>query len=161
MVVRRVVALGLAVGCLLFAGCDRSSEVEDERQFGEYAGTPQEAYVALFEPDEVDDRVEQLQGGGTAWQGYKLYLRFRAPQSVVDGLVDDYEVDANCRRFRGRLTGSRDPSEFVSNWEPGELSESGTCWLQREVKNGWTEHGNHHLHWNPDTRWVHFVGLGA
>ena len=93
------------------------------------------------------------------WQGYSIFLRFRAPSLESAGFTQPPYVQAECTPVYSELmVNPLDPSPFNPEWEIPEAGNP-TCLTWSELSNDWTTLGNHSVLY-VDGR-VFFVGRGS
>ncbi len=103
--------------------------------------------------------VIELQGAGTTWQGYSIYLRFRAPSLEAAGFASPPYEPADCSRVIRILPLPESiDSPFAPAWSPS-LGPDATCLEAHELVNEWTGSATHRV--LQAGGWVHFVGIGS
>ena len=152
--VRRTL-IGIALLLAIFIGAVIMSFDSRRRGTDIPVGQLFEALVARPVPAEVRD----LQGGGTTWQGYSIYLRFRAPSLEAAGFQSPPFESADCERVaRGMLLPESLDSPFAPAWAPSVETDA-QCLQLHELTNEWTHLGTHRVLFSGG--WVHFAGFGA
>ena len=103
--------------------------------------------------------VRDLQGGGTTWQGYQIFLRFRAPSLEEAGFASPPYEEIDCEGMAARMAIPESiDSPFEPPWSPG-VGPRATCWQADEIRTEWTHLGTHRVLF--DGHVVHFVGSGS
>ncbi len=122
--------------------------------------TADEAFRSLL-VDPVPASIKDLQGSGDTWQGYSIYLRFKATDELIKTLVTQGYHPAKWDEMKSRF---ELPSEFKSifkpDWAPESISTK-ECYEMDNVKNGWTHQGTHYLVLDRASGTVYFYGIGA
>ena len=109
--------------------------------------------------DPVPAGLTDLQGAGTTWQGYGIYLRFRASSLSAAGLASPPYEPADCAEVMRYLELPQNlTSEFSPVWAP-TTGPDATCQAAYELENEWTKLGSHRVMYSGG--WVHFVGMGS
>jgi hypothetical protein len=142
--------IGLLLGALLIAGCDKAGPGS--------ANTPQEMFQGVIK-DPVPSSVTNLQGVGDTWQGYSLYLRFTASDEDIDTIVEQGFKPVAWKDIADRFTLPSGYDRFVPRWDPSGVSNK-ECYELPEVQNGWTDFGAHWLVIDRSSGTVYFRGLG-
>ena len=117
-----------------------------------------EVYEALI-ISPVPNSVHDIQAAGTSWQGYSVYMRFRAPSLAAAGITEPPYVTTECDQISARLVL---PDHLRSSFTPAWLvdgSDHNICSRADEVENVWTTLGGHYLMRIGD--WVYFYGSGS
>ena len=119
---------------------------------------PHEMFANLIATP-VPAEVSELQGAGTTWQGYDIYLRFRAPSLAASGLaVPPYEPVSCAEILRDLELPEHIDSPFSPEWAPSPTVDA-ICLQAHELGNGWTTLGTHRVMYSGG--WVHFAGFGS
>lgn len=117
-----------------------------------------EIYAALLSKP-VPETVVNLQAAGTTWQGYSLYLRFRASSLHSAGITTPPYQAVDCVAILSRLTlPATIHSTFSPEWTVPD-PENGSCFEALEIGNGWTKLGSHYV--MKSGEWIYFAGFGS
>lgn len=121
--------------------------------------TPEEMFEAVLQKP-IPASVTQLQGVGDTWQGYQLFLRFRAAETEIESLIQTgYEaVDCAAISLKFRLP-DQTYHRFDPPWRPQNVATK-ECYAANEVTNSWTGSGTHHLIIDRQQKLVYFTGIG-
>jgi hypothetical protein len=144
------IAAGAAVALL---GCQQDI-------IGPSPHAPRELFEALLRKP-IPPSVKDLQGTGATWQGYEVYLRFRASAQDTNALVSQGFKPTSWDSISFRFINT--PKELrgsISNWNP-EAIPAKECYQMENVRNGWTHQGEHLLVIDRSTGTVFFYGIGA
>jgi hypothetical protein len=119
---------------------------------------PREIYETLI-ADSIPDEVSELQAAGTTWQGYAIYLRFKAPSLDVAGFATPPYQPVDCGEI---LVYFELPDHIRSPFSPEWALPSPpqrTCLEAHDLRNDWTTLANHRVMYSGG--WVLFVGFGT
>ena len=129
----------------------------DARRHG--TDLPVETLYGALVARPVPAAVRDLQGGGTTWQGYQIFLRFRAPSLEEAGFASPPYEEIDCEGMAARMAIPESiDSPFEPPWSPG-VGPRATCWQADEIRTEWTHLGTHRVLF--DGHVVHFVGSGS
>lgn len=118
---------------------------------------PGEIFEALFSRP-LPEVVEDLQTAGRHWQGYSIYLRFRAPSLAAAGVTSPPYQPVDCSEIRFQfIIPPTIHSTFSPFWYPPGAGD-GVCFRARDIENDWTKLGSHFV--MKSGEWVHFSGFG-
>ena len=107
----------------------------------------------------VPTEVSELQGAGTTWQGYGIYLRFRAPSLAASDLAVPPYLPVSCAEIlRDLEIPDHVDSPFSPEWAPSPAVDA-ICLQAHELANEWTTLGAHRAMYSGG--WVHFAGSGS
>jgi hypothetical protein len=113
--------------------------------------TPQEMFEYLIERP-VPSAVTDLQGVGDTWQGYQIWLRFRATEEYAAILGTKGYREVPCNDVESNFILPENYDRFSPMWEP----VMDTC-FEGEILNTWGN-GYHVFGFNVVTRDIHFYG---
>jgi len=122
--------------------------------------SPERAF-ALAIADPVPYWVHDLQGSGSDWQGYSLFLRFNYSDEVLEFLIGEGYVESDDRELvRDLSLPTHYESRFQPEWKP--IPSISTRWFHREERNTSLTHmGRHVIMIEVDSGFVYFHGSGA
>lgn len=140
---------------------------------GTITAPPEAVFQNVLEVDGLPEGVRDLQGGGYAWQGYTIRLRFRAPTRVVRDLVDGWDETActelpeemHAEAPRSRIPHPVDEgvtlATFEPPWDPPIAGSSSRCWRREGFENSMSHRADHYLLRNGESGRVYFFGFGS
>ncbi len=136
----------------VISGCDTCKDCIP----GENANTSEELYINLIEAAITTD-VEDIQGGGLSWQGYRIWLRFKASQDTIDRIISQgYEKES----FPSGNNLICDPGEFHEKFTPDwEIEPCNEGYVLSGFENSWSHFAIHTL--IISNGYVYFFGSGA
>lgn len=124
---------------------------------GSSANTPKQMFEAIVESPVPDD-VTELDGGGDTWQGYRIYLVFRASDAFIQKMVSkDYEL-VSCSTLQRRLELSDDLDVLRDRWKAPTVKNA-KCY-EGESKNKWGN-GLHSIVVDVAAGTVYLMGIAA
>lgn len=121
--------------------------------------TPQEMFEYVIRKP-IPTSVKHLEGVGYTWQGYAIYLRFKASKADIDSLIAAGYKPTQCSAIADRFVLPKEYNRFKPAWNPN-LSSNQPCYEANSVKNSWTHDGAHYLVIDPKSGTVYFYGVGA
>ncbi len=131
------------------------------RSFDVQSGnTPVEMFeYVLASPVPTD--VVDLQGGGDTWQGYNLWLRFRASENTIQQLLTHEYEPVECTQVLPYLELKHTEIRFQPPWQFESIKDPQCHWTTDIITNTWTHAGQHYLLIDMDMQEVYFRGIGA
>lgn len=154
----RRAAIALGVLALLIGACAGYFRYSMNQRMRGTSVPPEQMFQVLIATP-VPEAVGELQGAGTTWQGYAIYLRFRAPSLDAAGFRSPPYETVACTEIASRFAFPEHmDSPFSPPWSPS-LSPNATCLQRYELSNEWTHLGSHFAVYSDG--WLHFTGSGG
>lgn len=155
--------VGLLIGaglCLLGCACLGIFAVRWLPLSVTSGNTPAEMFeYLLLRPLPAD--VTDLQGGGYTWQGYSIWLRFRADEATLRRLITEEYESVDCAQILPQLTIDASAVTFQPAWQPEQVANAQCYWTPQMLSNAWTYGGRHYLLIDWETLEVYFYGIGG
>lgn len=139
---------------LLLCGCLGCSDCTGR---GSSANTAKEMFEAIVDSPMPAD-VTELDGGGDTWQGYRIFLVFRASDAFIDRLLSKGYEPVSCSRIQKRLVLPDDLSSLAPKWSATTVKDA-KCY-EGESRNKWGT-GLHSIVVDVQTGTVYLMGIAA
>ncbi len=123
------------------------------------SNTPVEMFEYVIASPVPTDVVD-LQGGGDTWQGYNLWLRFRASETAIQQLLAHEYEQVECEQILPYLELNHTGIEFQTPWQPESIEERQCYWTPDIITNPWTSAGQHYLLVDMNMQEIYFRGIG-
>jgi hypothetical protein len=131
-------------------------KIEERRR---RTGIPKDEIFERLIASPIPKEVTELQAAGITWQGYGIYLRFRAPSLAAAGFEEPPYQPVDCAEI---LHHFELPPQIRSLFSPEwsvPASPARSCLEAYELRNDWTTLGSHRVMYA--NGWAHFVGFGS
>lgn len=122
------------------------------------ANTPRELFEHLV-ISPMPAGISDLQGTGDTWQGYSVWLRFRAADEAIESILSTGYVPADLQECSGEFDLPEGYDRFDPDWDAGPAGHL-ECYTA-PASNSWTHDGRHWLLIDRESGTVWFRGLGA
>ncbi len=149
------IAVTLALGVCMVGLALRSLSFDVQS-----SNTPVEIFEYVIASPVPTDVVD-LQGGGYTWQGYSLWLRFRASENTIQQLLAHEYEQVECEQILPYLELNHTGIEFQTPWQPESIEDRQCYWTPDIITNPWTHAGQHYLLVDIDRQEIYFRGIGA
>ena len=108
----------------------------------------------------IPSYVTDVEGAGHCWQGYAMFLKFKASDKLLKNLDENGYIETNWNDVGSYM---KIPDGFKkkikTGWHPSKIKHK-KCY-KNDVENDWSDLGTHYFVYDLDKQIVYFYGIGA
>ncbi len=122
------------------------------------SNTPQEMFEHVVQRPIPPD-VTDIQAVGDTWQGYNIWLRFKASKEFIDTLLGTGFEPIGCEEVEEYFSLPEGYDLFEPPWDPHPIQDN-ECYCNHNASNSWGI-GTHYLWVDRTSNTVYFYGIAA